>query len=81
MIVSWELFKIPMKTDVPNQNTYVNASASAKPCILQMYSGRTFFFFYKIWCIYCVPNIDGLVQERRNSSGLAMELCLSFINP
>ena len=26
-------------------------------------------------------NIDGLVQERHNSSALAMELRLSFINP
>ena len=26
-------------------------------------------------------NIDGLVQERRTSSALAMELCLSCINP
>ena len=26
------------------------------------------------------PEIDGLVQERRNSSALAMELCLSCIN-
>ena len=26
-------------------------------------------------------HIDGLVQERRNSSALAMELCLSCINP
>ena len=25
--------------------------------------------------------IDGLVQERHNSSALAMELCLSCINP
>ena len=25
--------------------------------------------------------IDGLVQERRNSSALAMELCLSYTNP
>ena len=24
---------------------------------------------------------DGLVQERRNSSALAMEICLSCINP
>ena len=28
-----------------------------------------------------VTNIDGLVQERRNSSALAMELCLSCTNP
>ena len=27
------------------------------------------------------PNIDGLVQERCNSSALAMELCLSCTNP
>ena len=27
-----------------------------------------------------VHHIDGLVQERRNSSALAMELCLSYIN-
>ena len=27
-----------------------------------------------------IPHIDGLVQERRNSSALAMELCLSCIN-
>ena len=26
-------------------------------------------------------HIDGLVQERHNSSALAMELCLSCINP
>ena len=26
-------------------------------------------------------NVDGLVQERRNSSALAMELCLSCTNP
>ena len=25
--------------------------------------------------------MDGLVQERRNSSVLAMELCLSYTNP
>ena len=28
-----------------------------------------------------LPWLDGLVQERRNSSALAMELCLSCINP
>ena len=28
-----------------------------------------------------VPHIDGLVQERHNSSALAMELRLSCINP
>ena len=28
-----------------------------------------------------LPDIDGLVQERRNSSALAMELRLSCINP
>ena len=28
-----------------------------------------------------VLNIDGLVQERRNSCALAMELCLLCINP
>ena len=27
------------------------------------------------------PNIDGLVQEKRNSSALAMELRLSCTNP
>ena len=80
MIVSWELFKFQSKL-IANQNTYVNASASAKPCILQMHSGCTLFFFYKIWCFYCAPNIDGLVQEGLNSSGLAMELCISCINP
>ena len=26
-------------------------------------------------------DIDGLVEERHNSSALAMELCLSFFNP
>ena len=41
--------------------------------------------------LYCWCNVviafqysildDGLVQERRNSSALAMELCLSWINP
>ena len=31
--------------------------------------------------IYCFPHIDVLVQERRNSSALAMELCLSCTNP
>ena len=28
-----------------------------------------------------MAQIDGLVQERRNSSALAMELCLSCTNP
>ena len=28
-----------------------------------------------------VTEFDGLVQERRNSSALAMELCLSCTNP
>ena len=28
-----------------------------------------------------LPHIDGLVQERRNSSALAMDLRLSCINP
>ena len=28
-----------------------------------------------------IDNLDGLVQERRNSSALAMELCLSCTNP
>ena len=30
---------------------------------------------------FCVEHTDGLVQERRNSSALAMELRLSCINP
>ena len=30
---------------------------------------------------HCLPHLDGLVQERRNSSALAMELRLSCINP
>ena len=37
------------------------------------------------WCIQSIPfqwhHIDGLVQERCNSSALAMELHLSCINP
>ena len=33
------------------------------------------------YSIYMSYNIDGLVQGRRNSSALAMELCLSCINP
>ena len=33
------------------------------------------------WIIIHLSHIDGLVQERRNSSGLAMELCLSCTNP
>ena len=28
-----------------------------------------------------MDNLDGLVQERRNSSALAMEFCLSCTNP
>ena len=36
-----------------------------------------FIHFYS----YCCYNIDGLVQERRNSSALALELCLYCINP
>ena len=35
----------------------------------------------KIVCRDPIDNIDGLVQKRRNSSALAMELCLSWINP
>ena len=32
--------------------------------------------------IFCVDhNFNGLVQERRNSSALAMELCLRCTNP
>ena len=38
------------------------------------------------FCVYSVDafdnsDIDGLVQERRNSSALAMELRLSYTNP
>ena len=29
----------------------------------------------------CICHINGLVQERHNSSALTMELCLSCINP
>ena len=32
-------------------------------------------------CLSIIANIDGLVQERRNSSVLAMELRLSCTNP
>ena len=34
-----------------------------------------------IWIHLKYPHIDGLVQERRNSSALAMELRLSCTNP
>ena len=34
-----------------------------------------------LWPMALWQHIDGLVQERRNSSALAMELCLSCINP
>ena len=34
-----------------------------------------------IWWPPLCAHIDGLMQERRNSSALAMELRLSFINP
>ena len=33
------------------------------------------------WNVYREIQIDGLVQEKRNSSALAMELCLSSTNP
>ena len=33
------------------------------------------------WCITTACHVHGLMQERRNSSALAMELCLSCINP
>ena len=34
------------------------------------------------WELYmCIAYIDGLVQERRNSSALAIELGLSCTNP
>ena len=33
------------------------------------------------WCVFMGHHIDGLMQERRNSSVLAMELCLSCSNP
>ena len=35
-------------------------------------------FYYKAW--YILHKVDGLVQERRNSSALAMEFRLSCIN-
>ena len=46
------------------------------------------WLWIKIWVCYCwvggmwrINHIDGLVQERRNSSALAMELRLSRTNP
>ena len=36
--------------------------------------------FFILW-LFCWGYIDGLVQERRNSSALAMELRLSWIKP
>ena len=41
-------------------------------CLLWVFSGRMTVWFLQI---------DGLMQERRNSSALAMELCLSCIYP
>ena len=38
-------------------------------------------FFLILFHSDTIPNIDGLVQERRNSIALAMELCLSWTNP
>ena len=35
---------------------------------------------YKVLLLH-IAHIDGLVQERRNSSALAMELCLSYTKP
>ena len=35
----------------------------------------------RIQCVPAVTHFDGLVQERRNSSALAMELRISCINP
>ena len=34
-----------------------------------------------VWARFIMLHIDGLVQERRNSSALAIELRLSCINP
>ena len=34
-----------------------------------------------LWCDVSISHIDGLVQERRNSIALAMELRLSCFNP
>ena len=44
---------------------------SIHPCFVEFISGN----------IELDLHFDGLVQERRNSSALAMELCLSCINP
>ena len=56
-------------------NEAFHAAFSQGPCV-GIYQDRSTF------CEICSENhIDGLVQERRNSSALAMELCLSCINP
>ena len=52
-----------------------------------VFNGGVTTFFAK--SVYSIPDyrdtlnehIDGLVQERRNSSALAKELCLSWIKP
>ena len=38
-------------------------------------------YFLAIISLFFVKHIDGLVQERRNSSALAIELRLSCTNP
>ena len=40
-----------------------------------------YIIFYAVQFYYCCPDINGLVQERRNSSALAMGLRLSCTNP
>ena len=43
---------------------------------------KVLFGYHHCWIWVCRSDcIDGLVQERHNSSALAMELCLSGINP
>ena len=43
--------------------------------------GKCFHLIASSWCRRsAIRDIDGLVQERRNSSALAMGLCLSYTN-
>ena len=50
------------------------------PCDLHLWNGNGVWHIMTSWVVF-VPHIDGLVQERRNSSVLAMELRLSCIDP
>ena len=86
MQCAWQYFMVIFH---PSAHNWCPDSYTVASCVIEHDPGDpgdpgVYFrdnFTLEIQVLYQPQYIDGLVQERRNSSALAMELCLSCTNP